>query len=139
MIETGINNIIKTGMMKDLWKYLKRIAIGDRTWLRWKTHLNDAFAELKELNEITAQKAGFGDHAMEARGYIISEEIKDAIENLAFAEMTNNDIVEELTHDNARLTDTVLSLQGDNFKLVTIFVLCKPTNLGGVGYDKPDW
>ena len=70
---------------------------------------------------------------MEAHGSGILKEIKYSMENLAFAAMTKNDIVEELTCVNARLTDTVRILQGDNAKLITMLGLCKPTNVGGVG------
>ena len=70
--------------MKDAWIYWKRIARRYRTWLRWKTYFNDGFAELKELNEITAQEAGFGAHTIEVSGSGISEEIRYAMDNLAF-------------------------------------------------------
>ena len=76
---------------------------------------------------------------MEARGYVVSEEIRNAMENIAFGAMTKNNIVEELTHANARITDTVHSLQGDNTKLITMMGLCQPTNAGTGGDDKLDW
>ena len=40
---------------------------------------------------------------------------------------------------NACLTDTVHNLQGDNYKLINMLGLCKPTNTGTFGDDKPNW
>ena len=76
---------------------------------------------------------------MEAHRFGISEEIRDAMQNLAFAKMTKNDIVEELNRTNARLTETVQILQGDNDKLITMLGLCHTTNAGSVVDEKPDW
>ena len=76
---------------------------------------------------------------MKAHGSGILEEIRDAMKNIVFESTTKNDIVEELTRAYVFLTDTVRSLQGYNNKLITMLVLCHPTNSGGIGYYRTDW
>ena len=58
------------------------------------------------------------------------------MDNLVFAAMINNDIVEELACANARLTDTVQISQGDSSKLITMLGLFKPTKARAIGENK---
>ena len=83
------------------WECLNDIK---KIWSKFKEHFNEAFNELQELTQITAEDAGFGANVMELTRTII-DEILGALDSLANANVQKTDTVDILAVALCTATD----------------------------------
>eukprot|EP00957_Ditylum_brightwellii_P129211 9855190-Ditylum_brightwellii.AAC.1 len=69
----------------------------------FKTFWNQEFSDCKTLNRILAKEAGYGANVALQTNPIIHE-LEEAMDNLAFAAKTSNNVLGQLTENNAKLT-----------------------------------
>jgi hypothetical protein len=65
MVTTRTKHTLVCGNMTMVWRDWNHHAIADHTWPNWKTHWTSAFAEMCDINRMTAGKAAFGTNAAE--------------------------------------------------------------------------
>ena len=83
------------------WREWRRQHVAEHTWPEWKTHWTAAFAEMRDINRMTAAESGFGANAAkeEAQG----RQIATSLEHLANASIQKNATIDQLVATNAQL------------------------------------
>ena len=83
MVTTGTKHALVCGNMTMAWCKWNHHAIADHTWPNWKTHWMAAFAQIHNINRMTAGKATFGTNAAEEEHQ--ARQITASLDNLANA------------------------------------------------------
>ena len=109
MVTTGTKHALATGNMTLAWREWRRRPVADHTWTNWKTHWTAAFAEMRDINRMTAAETSFGANAAEedAQG----RQIATSLEHLANASIQKNATIDQLVATNAQLMQALESLQ----------------------------
>ena len=82
-------------------------------WNKWKDHFSDAFNELKELNEVTAEGYLYGaKNIMQHKD--MTWKMTNALDILALAAVSKNKTMENLSVTNKQLTKTIATLSKEN-------------------------
>jgi hypothetical protein len=63
MVTTGTKHALATGNMTLAWREWKHCPIANHTWPNWKAHWTAAFAEMRDINCMTAGESAFGANA----------------------------------------------------------------------------
>jgi hypothetical protein len=84
------------------WREWKRCPIADHTWPNWKVHWTAAFAEMRDINCMTAGESAFGANAAEEKEQ--AHQIALSLDNLANASIQKNSTIDSLVATNAQLS-----------------------------------
>jgi hypothetical protein len=109
MVTTGTKHALATENMTLAWREWKRWPIAKHTWPNWKTHWTAAFAEMRDINRMTAGESPFGANA--AKEEVHACQIATSLDNLANASIQKNSAVNSLVASNAQLTQTLKNMQ----------------------------
>eukprot|EP00957_Ditylum_brightwellii_P053952 4086657-Ditylum_brightwellii.AAC.1 len=97
----------QTGLFKEKYLTCKRRPIANKTWNDFKTYWNREFKDFDMLNHISSKEAGFGANVAIASQEQAYSNLEDAMDNLAYAATTSNNVIEELVQNNTKLIEQV--------------------------------
>jgi hypothetical protein len=81
MITTGTKHALVCGNMMVAWREWKRHLLLDHTWPNWKSHWTATFAEMCNINSMTAGDTAFG--ANQAVKLKQAQQMASSLDNLA--------------------------------------------------------
>ena len=117
MVTTGTKHALATGNMTLAWREWRRQPVAEHTWPNWKTHWTAAFAEMRDINRMTAAESGFGANAAEEEAQ--GRQIATSLEHLANASIQKNATIDQLVATNAQLMQALESLQTSMSRIFT--------------------
>jgi hypothetical protein len=91
------------------WRKWKRCPILDHTWPNWKAHWTAAFAEMRDINRMTAGKTTFG--ANQAAKLRQARQMASSLDNLAITTIQKNTTIKNLVATNTTLTKAIANIQ----------------------------
>jgi hypothetical protein len=109
MVTTGTKHALATGNMTLAWREWRCRPVAKHTWPNWKTHWTAAFAEMRDINRMTAAESGFGANAAEEEAQ--GRQIATSLKHLANASIQKNATIDQLVATNAQLMQALKSLQ----------------------------
>ena len=118
MVETGVTHAVATGVIWEAyhdWKHMPKV---EPNWNRWKSHFNDAFNELKELNAITTYSLGYGMHNINECNF--ASNVTAANDNLASAAISKMDATKLILQSNKYLAEMTITLTKENEELLAL-------------------
>eukprot|EP00957_Ditylum_brightwellii_P014174 1067251-Ditylum_brightwellii.AAC.1 len=92
-------------------------------WNDFKTFWNREFSNYETLNQISTKDAGFGANAAVQGQESAYHNLEEAMDNLAYAATTSNNVVEELVITNSKLVEQLKAVQEENTRLLKIIEL----------------
>ncbi len=109
MVTTGTKHALAAGNMTLAWREWKRWPIAEHTWPNWKMHWTAAFAEMHDINWMTAEESPFGANA--AKEEVHARQIATSLDNLANASIQKNSTINSLVALNTQLTQALDNMQ----------------------------
>jgi hypothetical protein len=88
MVTTGTKHTLACSNMTLTWCKWKHCPILDHTWPNWKAHWTAAFAEMRNINRMTASETTFG--ANQATKLEQTQQMASSLDNLANATIQKN-------------------------------------------------
>jgi hypothetical protein len=101
MVTTGTKHALVCGNMTMAWCKWNHHTIANHTWSNWKTHWTAAFAEMHDINCMTAGEAAFDANAAKEEHQAC--QITMLLNNLANASIQKNVTINNLIASNAQL------------------------------------
>eukprot|EP00957_Ditylum_brightwellii_P116175 8861863-Ditylum_brightwellii.AAC.1 len=111
----GQLHVGQTGLFKKKYLTWKSQPTAYKTWNDFKTHWNRELKDFDLLNCISSKEAGFGAHTVVTQQEQVYSNLEEAMDNLAYAATTSNNVAEDLVKNNTKLTK-----QEENTKLLKI-------------------
>eukprot|EP00957_Ditylum_brightwellii_P000366 27910-Ditylum_brightwellii.AAC.1 len=75
-----------------------------KTWNDFKTYWNRKLSSYETLNKLTSREAGFGANATIEQAQSNMSKLERAMDNLAYAATTSDNVLGQLTDTNSKLT-----------------------------------
>jgi hypothetical protein len=118
MVSTDTKATITCSRMELAWHEWKRQPIIDQMWNNWKTHWTAAFAETRDINQMTAGNCTFAYQATTKAEQ--AARMVTSLDNLANVAIQKNNTVKELIAANKRLAKALANANA------AIACLCLP-------------
>ena len=118
MVHMGVTCVIATGVMREEYHKWKCIPQEEHNWNRWKSHFNDAFNKLKELNAITADFLGYGTQNFNKHNFV--DDVTAALINLLSPAISKMDAITTFMQSNKQFSRAITNLTKEIEKLLTI-------------------
>eukprot|EP00957_Ditylum_brightwellii_P025965 1963444-Ditylum_brightwellii.AAC.1 len=100
----GQLHVGQTGLFKEKYLTWKHRAITTKTWNDFKTYWNREFSNYETFNKLTSCETGFGANAAVKQAQSNMNKLEEAMDNLAYAATTINNVLGQLTVTNSKLT-----------------------------------
>jgi hypothetical protein len=123
MVTTGTKHALACSNMMLAWHKWKRCPILDHNWLNWKAHWAAAFAEMRDINCMTAGEMMFG--ANQAAELKQVQQMASSLNNLANATIQKNTTIKNLVATNTTLTQAIADIQ---LSIAQMCATCGPTS-----------
>jgi hypothetical protein len=117
MVATGTKHALACGKMTLAWRKWKRC------WLNWNAHWTAAFAEMRDINHMTAGKMRFG--ANQAIELEQAQQMASSLDNLANAITQKNTTIKNLVAIKATLTKAIVDI---HLSIARMWGTCGPTS-----------
>ncbi len=125
MITTGTKHALACSNITLAWYEWKRCPIIDHTWPNWKAHWTAAFAEMHDINCMTAGDTAFG--ANQATELNQAQQMASSLNNLANTTIQKNTTtIENLVATNAALTKAIAHIQLSIAQMCTAGISTSP-------------
>jgi hypothetical protein len=108
-VTTGTKHALACGNMTLAWHKWKRCPIINPTWPNWKARWTAAFAEMRDINCMTAGETTFG--ANQATKLIQAQQMASSLDNLANMTIQKNTTIKNLVITNATFTKAITNIQ----------------------------
>jgi hypothetical protein len=108
MVTTGTKYALACSNMSLAWREWKHHPILDHNWPNWKAHWTAAFAEMRDINQMTAGKTTFG--VNQAAELEQSQQMASSLDNLTDATIQKNNTIKNLVTTNATLTKAIADI-----------------------------
>eukprot|EP00957_Ditylum_brightwellii_P170445 12973933-Ditylum_brightwellii.AAC.1 len=92
-------------------------------WNDFKTFWNREFFNHETLNTISTKDAGFGANAAVQDTESAYQNLEETMDNLAYAAMISNNMLEKLVKTNSNLVEQLKAVQEENSRLLKIIEL----------------
>jgi hypothetical protein len=99
IVQTAYHAISKSGLYNDACKERRRKPLAERTWVTFKPFLATEYNDLKEQHKINMNQNNF-------HGANSAIDLTTAIDSLAMAATTDQEVMAQLTHTNQQLVET---------------------------------
>jgi hypothetical protein len=109
MITTGTKHAMACSNMTLAWREWKRCPIINHTWPNWKAYWTVAFAEMHNINCMTAGETTFGEN--QAAKLEQAQQMASSFNNLANATIQKNTTIKNLVATNATLTKAIAIIE----------------------------
>jgi hypothetical protein len=118
MITTGTKHALACSNMTLAWHKWKCCPLPNLTWPNWKSHRTAAFAEMRNINQMTAGDTAFGaNQAVELKQ---AQQMASSLDNLANGTIQMNTTIKNLVATNAMLTKAIINIS------LSIARMCTP-------------
>jgi hypothetical protein len=112
MITTGTKHALVCSNMTLAWRKWKCHPVISHTWTNWKAHWTATFAEMCDINCMTANDTTFG--ANQAAELKKTQQMVSSLNNLANVTIQKNTTIKNLVVTNATLTKAIAGIQLSN-------------------------
>jgi hypothetical protein len=109
MITTGTKHALACSNMLLAWHKWKCCPPINHTWPNWKAHWTATFAEMHDINRMTAGNTEFG--ANQATELNQAQQMASSLKNLVNATIQKNTTIKNLVATNATLTKAIADIQ----------------------------
>jgi hypothetical protein len=125
MVTTGCKHAIASGNMTLGWREWKRCPPNELTWIHWKIHWTAVFAEMRDLNQMTAVDSPFGANQA-ATEMKQAQQMATSLDNLANASIQKKTTIKSLIATNAALSNAVQDIQQTLARMTTAVPIATP-------------
>jgi hypothetical protein len=109
MITTGTKHALACGNMTLAWHKWKRCPVINHIWPNWKAHWTTAFAEICNINCMTARDTTFG--VNQPAKLEQAQQMASSLDKLVNATIQKNTTIKNLVATNATLTEAITNIQ----------------------------
>ena len=124
----------KSGLVNNKYTTWKKKPAADRTWALAKTFFREAFADVDDLQAISAKSllgANAATHQPPAAAGRLQPEVVQAMDNLAMAALAKNATVEEMSASLKTLMENNSTLTKEVARLTALCNKCPPNDGAG--------